>query len=112
MSQSRKMLNGLSNAMEIINFYITDPRALRPHVDENQWDLPNMKVLEERFLHPERQHCHAFNSPFDHAPHRTLHAYRIVASRAEQDFIAMLDRYRFKHLNDFREEWIRDVGDD
>jgi|SRR6516225_5358746 len=105
------MLNRLADAMEIIDADVADPRPLGADIHEHQGHFADLEVLQQTFLQPEREHGHTFYTSFDHAPDRTLHTFWIVAGRAQQNLVTMLDRNRLKPLHDFWEEWIGDIRD-
>ena len=102
------MLDGLTDAVEVIDANVAHVRTWRPYIDEDEWDVAQLQIFEEEFLHPESHNGNALDTALNHPPNQTFHALRIVAGRGQHDLVAMLNGNGFKYLNDFRKERICD----
>jgi len=78
MAQRRKMSHRLPDAIQIIDANIADARPWRFDFDEHGRQVAKLEILEQRFFHFERHDRHAFDSVFQHRPHRSLHALGIA----------------------------------
>src|SRR6185437_3822549 len=104
MTKRREVLNGLANAMLIVDADIADSRKRRPDVDEDEGDLASFQIVEERLFHTERYDGNAFDAALDHPANGERDSLGIVDRGSGEDFVVVLDGDVFESLNDFREE--------
>ena len=106
------MLDCLANAMQVVDADIADAGKGGADIDENKRNLARLQVLEQQLLHAEGHYRHPVDAAFNHAPDRTRHQPGVVDRGGQEDLVSMFDGNFFECLNDLREEWIGDFGDD
>src|ERR1700691_1668967 len=106
------MLYRLTDSMLIVDPYVGDSRDIGPDINEDQWNLTEPKVLDQRFFHTKRQDRHTIHPAFDHAPDRRFHPFWVMHGGGHQDLVVVLDRKIFERLHNFREERVGDLRDD
>jgi len=111
-AESGQVLNSLPDAVLIVNLQKTDAGLIGSHIDKHQRDSAGCQLLEERFFNTEGHDRHAFNFALDHALNAARHPFRVIVGRAHEDFIPVTNGDILESLNQFREEWIGDFGDD
>ena len=62
------MLFGLANAILVIDRNIAYSGQVRANVYEHERNFPEVKMLDERILHTERENSDAINSSLNHSP--------------------------------------------
>src|SRR5579863_6203843 len=106
------MLNGLANPVLIVDPDVGDSPDIRANVDEYQRNLTVTKVFDQGFFHAKREDRYPVHAAFDHAPHRRLHALRVMHCRGEQDLVVVFDREILERLYDLGKKWIGELRDD
>ena len=110
--QGGEVLYRLTNSVLIVDPDIGDSRDIGSHVDEDQRNLTETKVLQQGFFHAEGEDRHPIHPAFDHAAHRRFHPFWIMHGRGQKDFVVVLDGEILEGLNDLREKWIGNFGND
>src|SRR3984893_3184111 len=112
MPESGKVLNGLANAVLIVDANIAYTRHVRPNINEHQRHLAEAQVLDQRLFHSERQNGHTVDPALDHPPDGQLHPLGIVDRGSQKYFVIMLDGNILEGLDDLREKRVGDFGND
>ena len=111
-AQSGQMLHCLPDPVQVVDTDVADPGAKRPHIHKHQRYFSQLQILEQHFFHAEGHDRNPLDPALDHSPHRTLHAFRIIARRGQQNLVVMLDGNALKDLHNFREERVGDFRND
>jgi hypothetical protein len=95
-----QVLDGLPNAVLIIDANICNTRCVRTHIDKYERNLAETEVFEQVLFHTKRQDRDPVHAAFDHAADGHLHAFRVVDGRGQQDFVIVFDSQIFEGLHD------------
>src|SRR5258708_29804511 len=106
------MLDGLSDAVKIVDANIANAWCSRANVDKDKRDLSKAQVLQQRVFHAESENGHAIDTAFDHPANGELHAFGLMHRGSKQDFITVLNAQRFERLNNLWKKWIGDFRND
>src|SRR6266496_1045105 len=106
------MLYRLPDSVLVVNFDIADPGHVRAYIYKHKRHLAEPQIIKKRIFHSESKDGNPVDSPFNHAPDRSLHAFRIMRGRGKKYLVIVLDGNIFEGLNNFRKERICDLGDD
>ena len=77
-SQRRHVLHCLAYTAQVIDPQVADSRTTRTNINENQRNLSQLQILQQRILHAEGHDGYAFDLPFDHSAHGAFHLLRVV----------------------------------